>query len=272
MTWFKVDDKHHDHKKTRRALRGVPGKRRDAGAMGLWELAGSWSADNLMDGFVPADELFRWDDDWEVLAQRLVDAGYWEPTERDGEPGFQFINWEEHQPTKTEVEAKREAAKERMRNLRSGLRARSGEVRANTSRSDAARSQPRPVPSRPDSEEADASSSAAPAAAPKKPAATRGTRRPDDFRPTEAHVALASERGVDLAEEWTNFCDWCDANGKTYKDWSAALRTWIRRARPSRQPSSQPSNVQRHLALAQQLADEEQAQMIPFPQLEGGSR
>lgn len=151
MPWFKVDDKHHDHKKTRKALRGVAGKRRDAGAMGLWELAGSWSADNLQDGFVPTDELFRWDDDWEELAARLVAAEYWEPAEKDGEEGFQFINWEEHQPMKADVEAKREAAKERMRNLRSGSRSRSSEVRANKQenlpRSDAGSS---PAPSRPD--------------------------------------------------------------------------------------------------------------------------
>ena len=151
MPWFKIDDKHHDHSKTRKALRGVKGKRRDAGAMGLWELAGSWSADNLMDGFVPTDELFRWDDNWQALADRLVDAEYWEPVEKDGEEGYQFINWDEHQPTKADVEAKREAARERMRNMRSGSRERSGAVRANSTRSDAVRSPTpsRPVPTRP---------------------------------------------------------------------------------------------------------------------------
>lgn len=149
MTWFKVDDKHHDHRKTRKALRGVKGKRRDASPMGLWELAGSWSADNLTDGFVPTDELFRWDDDWEALAGRLVDCGYWETAEHDGEPGFQFINWEDHQPMKVEVEAKREAARERMRNLRSGSQGTSGEVRANKPRSSPSSSvtPSRPVPS-----------------------------------------------------------------------------------------------------------------------------
>lgn len=146
MPWFKIDDKHHDHTKTRKALRGVKGKRRDAGAMGLWELAGSWSADNLMDGFVPTDELFRWDDDWASLADRLVAAGYWESAERDGEEGFQFINWDEHQPTKADVESKREAARERMRNIRSGA----SNVRANKERTSGEVRDPRPVPSRPE--------------------------------------------------------------------------------------------------------------------------
>ena len=164
MPWFKIDDKHHDHKKTRKALRGARGKRRDASAMGLWELAGSWSADNLQDGFVPTDELFRWDDDWEALAARLVGAGYWEPMTRDGEEGFHFINWDEHQPMKADVEAKREAARERMRALRSGSRSGSGELPANNTGSDASSSPPpsRPVPSRPQnpsSDESDATES-----------------------------------------------------------------------------------------------------------------
>ena len=152
IPWFKIDDKHHDHKKTRRALRGAEGKRRDASAMGLWELAGSWCADNLTDGFVPTDELYRWDDDWQTLADRLVDAGYWEAEEIDGEDGYRFVNWDEHQPVKAEVEAKREAARERMRNIRSGSRSGSSEVRANETRSDNVRSltPSRPVPSRPE--------------------------------------------------------------------------------------------------------------------------
>ena len=112
-------------------------------------------------------------------------------------------------------------------------------------------------------------SSAASAASQKK-APKRATRRPDDFRPSQAHVDLASERGIDLRDEWPKFCDWCDANGKTYKDWPAALRNWIRNARPTQQAGGQ-SNVQQHLALARRLAEEEQGQTIPFPQT-GGQR
>lgn len=114
--------------------------------------------------------------------------------------------------------------------------------------------------------------SASVASAPsQKKAAKRAVRRPDEFRPTQAHIKLASERGINLHDEWPKFCDWCDANGKTYKDWPAGLRTWIRNARPARQSSDQPSNVQQHLALARRLADDEQGQTIPFPQI-GGTR
>lgn len=68
-------------------------------------------------------------------------------------------------------------------------------------------------------------------AATTKAAAKRATQRPADFRPSDAHVALAAELGIDLRAEWPKFCDYCDANAKTYKDWSAALRNWIRNAR-----------------------------------------
>lgn len=211
MPWFKIDDKHHDHKKTRKALRGVVGKRRDAGAMGLWELAGSWSADNLQDGFVPTDELFRWDDDWEVLSRRLVDADYWEPSEKDGEPGFQFLNWDEHQPTKADVEAKREAARQRMRSARSKGGRGSGEVRANeqanTSRSsDDVRSTPsRPVPSRPDPiEEA---SGLTPVATPSKGLALVKNDRPDVERICEHLAEQIEARGSkrpEVTARWRN--------------------------------------------------------------------
>jgi hypothetical protein len=146
MPWFKVDDKLHDHRKTRRALRRT-GKRRDAAAVGLWSLAGSWSADNLTDGFVPADELGRWDDDAQELAERLVDAEFWYPDVVDGEEGFRFVNWGEHQPTKDDVERKREQARERMRTVRENTKKRSPRVRANKTRNSGAVT---PTPTRPD--------------------------------------------------------------------------------------------------------------------------
>lgn len=107
MPWFKTDDKLHDHRKTRRALRSHARKRRDAAAMGLWIVAGTWAADNLTDGFIPADELGRWDDDGEELAERLIEAGFWESAVHDEEPGYRFVNWAEKQPTKEQVEARR---------------------------------------------------------------------------------------------------------------------------------------------------------------------
>lgn len=117
MTWFKVDDKLHDHKKIRRARRGGD-RPRDAAAMGLWVLAGSWCAANETDGFVPADELDQWDTDAEALAQRLVDAGLWTTDEQDGEDGYLFHAWDEYQPTRATLERRRERNRENMRKAR----------------------------------------------------------------------------------------------------------------------------------------------------------
>lgn len=90
MPWFKVDDKLHDHRKTRAAGKA---------AMGVWVLAGSWSADNLTDGFVPASVLSRWGT--RADANKLVSAGLWVADEQDGEKGWRFHQWNEdgRQPT-----------------------------------------------------------------------------------------------------------------------------------------------------------------------------
>lgn len=77
-----------------------------------------------------------------------------------------------------------------------------------------------------DTPDADASGSAQSASKPK-----RATARPSDFRPSQAHVDLAAELGVDVVAEWQQFCDHHDAKGSTYKDWAAALRTWLRNAK-----------------------------------------
>lgn len=98
MTWFKVDDKLHDHRKTRAAGKA---------AMGVWVLAGSWSADNLTDGFIPATILPRWGT--KADATKLVKVGLWLVDEQDGESGWRFHDWEQAQPTRAQKLAEREA-------------------------------------------------------------------------------------------------------------------------------------------------------------------
>lgn len=63
---------------------------------------------------------------------------------------------------------------------------------------------------------------------PEKP--KRAHRLPADFRPQPAHFTLAAELGVDLSVEGPQFVDHHTAKGSTFKDWDAALRTWIRNA------------------------------------------
>ena len=96
MAWFKVDDKLHDHRKARSAGKA---------AMGVWVLAGSWAADNLTDGFVPASILPRWGNSRD--AAKLCDVGLWCPDEQDGEAGWRFHEWDERQPTRAQKMAER---------------------------------------------------------------------------------------------------------------------------------------------------------------------
>ena len=109
MPWFMVDDKLHSHKKRLRA--GIE-------AMGLWVVAGSWSADQLADGFVPDYVARGLDPKAERHAASLVSAGLWEVAEKDGERGWQFHEWLQRQPSRKEVEAKRAAATEKKRKQR----------------------------------------------------------------------------------------------------------------------------------------------------------
>lgn len=66
-----------------------------------------------------------------------------------------------------------------------------------------------------------------------KPRTKQATTIASDWQPSDAHRRLAAERGIDILEEGSKFRDWCTATGKTYKDWEAAFRNWIRNARPN---------------------------------------
>jgi len=58
----------------------------------------------------------------------------------------------------------------------------------------------------------------------------RAHQLPDDFRPSDKHLALAADLGVDLRREWPKFVDHHRAKGSTMKDWSAALNNWMRKS------------------------------------------
>jgi hypothetical protein len=117
MVWFKVDDHLHDHRKVRRLGRDkLP-------AMGLWVLCGSWVADETNDGFVPEEIIQRYDPTLRY-ARRLVAVGLWEELPEPGdEEGLDFHQWDEHQPTADQVEAKRQADAARKARWREGKKA-----------------------------------------------------------------------------------------------------------------------------------------------------
>lgn len=101
MPWFKVSDDLPSKATTTR----IPRQHRRA-ALGLWCLAGAWSAAQLTDGHIPAhmlEELSGTPDD----AGWLVTARIWEPVE----DGWQFVEWAPDQPLREAVlEARRKNA------------------------------------------------------------------------------------------------------------------------------------------------------------------
>lgn len=104
MPWFKVDDALAFHMKALAA--GNP-------ALGLWVRAGSWSMQQLSDGFVPASMVTALGGGHKD-AKALTQAGLWHQV--DG--GFQFHDWDEYQPTRAEVSAERRATRERVKKHR----------------------------------------------------------------------------------------------------------------------------------------------------------
>lgn len=105
MTWFKVDDTLAFHAKVVTAGNA---------AMGLWVRAGSWSMQQLTDGFIPRHIAESLGTKTEI--KRLVTARLWE--EKDD--GYLFHQWCEagRQPSRIQVEADRHAARERQRRAR----------------------------------------------------------------------------------------------------------------------------------------------------------
>lgn len=95
MTWFKIDDSFYDHPKVFDAP--------DC-AVALWTRAGTWSARNLTDGFVPTGMPARFCDDPEQAVKELLNRGLWKRTKG----GYQFHDWSHYQPTREEAIAGRD--------------------------------------------------------------------------------------------------------------------------------------------------------------------
>ena len=221
MTWFRVDDNLCGNKKPRRA--GLP-------AMGLWTIAGSYSSQQGLGGFIPEWYVQTWPSGAK-LAAKLVEAGLWSPSEHDGDAGWEFHDWEQCNPSREKVEQDRSAARDRMRAKRSSEQTEcSQDVRANTDRTPDVCSQDvlagahtrtsaaRPGPSRP---------------------TTSGTRKraaqpvPDIFPITELMAAWGRANApliTDPTAETAKFLDHHRARGSAFKDWAAAWRTWMANA------------------------------------------
>lgn len=115
MAWFKVDDNFHHSAK----VLSIPREIR-AEALGLWILAGTWSADNMTDGYVPHGVLNDWPVTLDTI-QELVNAGLW----KYEEDGIRFHDWCEYQPTREQLESRN--AEKHAKKVAAGIK--SGESR-----------------------------------------------------------------------------------------------------------------------------------------------
>lgn len=106
MTWFKVDDGFSDHPKVH-ALQEQ--SKQWKGALALWLLAGSWAAKHEKDGLVPMATVRRLGFSISE-ADALVECGLW----HSAEGGYLFHQWQERNPLKTELEAKREQTRNKV--------------------------------------------------------------------------------------------------------------------------------------------------------------
>lgn len=229
MAWFKVDDRFWSHPKTADL---------SDGATALWIRAGSWAAGHLTDGRVPVTmlRLFR---ARRRSADELVAAGLWSIA---GDT-FVFTSWDEYQPSKAQVEARREATKSRVTTWRDGKR--NGVTGALRERN---RNAP-PDPTRPD-----------PLTTPKGVAPRkRGTRIADPFIVTTdmRRWAATSAPAVDVDRSTEKFVNhWRAATGRnaTALDWVAKWRNWLMNDADRNQSKPTPTQrAERTLRLATDL-------------------
>lgn len=255
MPWFKIDDGFTNSKPVLRLQRRVR-----ASAIGLWTLAGAWSAKELTDGFVPEyviEELAS----TPAIAAHLVKCGLWE----NAEEGWQFKGWEKYQPTREQIMEARDREAERKRKYRESQRRPSGTTPGPTEGHQQESEPPdptRPDPTRPSKEEAVASSK------PRK----RATRIQEDFQVTDAmkEWAVTKAPNADVGLETEKFINyWVAKSGKeaTKLDWVATWRNWMLNARPSQ--GQRMDHSSRGLAKGRALLEEWDAQQEPQFELEG---
>jgi len=86
-------------------------------AMGLWIRAGSWSSQQLTDGYIPAEIARSLGNPAQLNS--LVHSGLWIPSNE----GYEFHQWDERNPTRKDVQDRRAVDAERLRKWRENRRA-----------------------------------------------------------------------------------------------------------------------------------------------------
>jgi hypothetical protein len=69
----------------------------------------------------------------------------------------------------------------------------------------------------------------------------RATQIPVDWEPKPVHLEIAVEYNLDPAFQLRSFRDYYQATGKTHKDWDAAFRVWLNKAKSFQRPAPRQS-------------------------------
>lgn len=202
MSWAKLDDHFPTHPK----VIEVGG---DAGW--LYVCALCYSAEHLTDGKVLKRLVSRLSDRKKplALAARLVAAALW----RDHGDHYEINDYLRYNPSRAQVEAEREAARERKANLgrKGGQSSREPTVEVRLEEQS-----PVPVPEV--------------LSEPKKARQRTNVAPTKDFEPTDVHREYAEVHGLTLVAERDHWLDHCEAKGTTYKVVNAGFSTWLRQA------------------------------------------
>ena len=234
MTWFKVDDSFYDHPKVFDAP--------DC-ALALWVRAGTWSARNLTNGFVPAGMPARLCDDPDTAVADLLRRGLWL---RAKGGGYQFHDWADYQPTAAQVLELREKRAEagRKGGLAKADKQTSSKSQASASggaKQNAAPTRPDPSPSSGSSRESNSRSVGGAGGQPRE----RGSRLPDHFSVTDDMKRWAADNAPTCGTtDHESFCDyWRSVPGQKGRkvDWKATWRNWMRKEH-ERRAAQQRSN------------------------------
>ena len=237
--WFKVDDSFYSNPKTAML---------SDGATALWLRSGSWSAQQLTGGFVPARmvPMFRGSDD---SVRELCDAGLLAYDEQ--KDGYQFHDWSDYQPDGEEVDAlrkKRSEAGKRGANRRWGKPENGkngktdgkchGKPMANAWQDDGKSMAnvcpvPVPVPEKKEKEEYSSSFS--------KEIGVTEFGDSWDCREVANKTIATEYPNLDLESAWLAFAERHQGETRSVNDWTRLWKGWCqRRAKMSGIPPSKP--------------------------------
>jgi hypothetical protein len=107
--WFRIDDDFLNHPKVNAAARALGGPQMLGRVAAVWLEAGLYASKYVTDGFVPQMAVagFRTDKRAEDVMLAGVTAGLFRKADVNGEPGYQFHDWDQYNPTASDVKAKR---------------------------------------------------------------------------------------------------------------------------------------------------------------------